>query len=63
MKIPLSIYGSLFAKDIYLVNDVDECERIMHQKFQDKRINKNGEFFKVRIEQIVTEMRDSLSGK
>ena len=55
--------GEFVCKGHLLVNDVDECERIMHQKFQDKRINNSREFFKVRIEQIVTEMRDSLSGK
>ena len=55
--------GEFVCKGHLLVNDVDECERIMHQKFQDKRINNRREFFKVRIEQIVTEMRDSLSGK
>ena len=31
--------GEFVCKGHLPVNDVDECERIMHQKFQDKRIN------------------------
>lgn len=44
-----------------LVNNVDECELIMHRIFAKERINKRREFFEVELKQIIFQMKSALA--
>lgn len=44
-----------------LVNDVDECEILVHQALSNYRINPNREFFECSIEEIKSTIRNTLS--
>ncbi len=53
--------GEYVCEGYVSVNDVDECERLVHQSLD--RIKKRREFFEASIDHIVNVIRSTLSGK
>lgn len=62
-SVEVNYRGQYYIKGYVVVDDVHNCETIIHNFFKDQRINHNREFFEVEIENLICCIKDVLSEK
>ena len=57
------VLGEFRHEGHVLVDDVEECERKLHEKFSDCRVQNNREFFRVPLREIIFQFNDIIADK
>ena len=57
------VLGEFRYEGYVLVDDVDECERKLHEKFSHYRVQNNREFFRLSLREIIFEINNIIADK
>ena len=59
----LNYKGKFYCKGYVIIEDLNWCKQTIHKHFKNERISPNKEFFDIRLEKIILDIRELLNNK